>query len=47
MLAKYQERLPFRRMIGKRYGLGDANQALEDVATLRVTKAVVDPSLDG
>ena len=47
MLAKYQERLPFRRMIGKRYGLGDANQALEDVATLRVTKAVVDPALDG
>jgi hypothetical protein len=32
-------------VIGARYGLEQANQALDDVATLRVTKAIIDPSL--
>jgi L-iditol 2-dehydrogenase len=45
ILAKYRQRLPFGRVIGSRYGLAQANQALDDVATLRVTKAIIDPSL--
>jgi L-iditol 2-dehydrogenase len=43
MLAKHHERLPFSRVIGGRYKLEDAAQALEDVAELRVTKAVITP----
>jgi L-iditol 2-dehydrogenase len=45
ILAKHRQRLPFERVIGARYGLQQANQALDDVATLRVTKAIIDPSL--
>ena len=44
MLAKYPDRLPFSRIIGGWYGLDEANRALEDVATLSVTKAVIDPT---
>jgi len=43
MLAKHHERLPFNRVIGGRYKLEDAAQALEDVAELRVTKAIIAP----
>jgi len=45
ILAKHRQHLPFDRVIGARYGLEQANQALDDVATLRVTKAIIDPSL--
>ena len=45
MLAKYKERLPFDLVIGGRYGLHQTDQALADVATLRVTKAVIDPTI--
>ncbi|MHC4220390.1 MAG: zinc-binding dehydrogenase, partial [Planctomycetota bacterium] len=45
VLARYRQRLPFGRVIGSRYGLEQANQALDDVATLRVTKAIIDPTL--
>lgn len=45
LLAKYRDRLPFRRVIGARYGLEKAEQALSDVAKLKVTKAIIDPSL--
>ncbi len=43
MCAKYHERLPFAKVIGGRYKIDDANQALEDVAALRVTKAIITP----
>jgi threonine dehydrogenase-like Zn-dependent dehydrogenase len=43
MAGKYRERLPFRDVIGGRYGLDEAQRALEDVAALRVTKAVIAP----
>jgi L-iditol 2-dehydrogenase len=44
MLAKHHERLPFARVIGKRYSLEQANDALADVENLRVTKAIITPS---
>ncbi len=44
LLAKYRDRLPFARVIGGRYGLEQAGRALEDVAALRVTKAIIDPT---
>ena len=47
LLAKYKVRLPFSRVIGARYGLEDAGKALGDVAALRVTKAIIDPTLGG
>lgn len=43
LLGKHLERLPFRDVIGRRYSLEDAGRALEDVAALRVTKAVIEP----
>ena len=45
MLTRYPDRLPFSRLIGARYGLDQAERALQDVAALRVTKAVINPSL--
>lgn len=44
LLAKHHDRLPFARLIGGRYGLEQAGAALEDVAALRVTKAIIDPA---
>lgn len=44
LLAKHHARLPFARVIGARYGLGDANRALDDVERLRVTKAIITPA---
>jgi hypothetical protein len=44
-VGKYRDRLPFAQVIGGRYGLEQASQALEDVAALRVTKAIIDPGL--
>jgi L-iditol 2-dehydrogenase len=44
LLAKHHVRLPFARVIGTRYGLADANQALDDVEQLRVTKAIIMPN---
>jgi L-iditol 2-dehydrogenase len=45
LLERHGNRLPFRRIIGGRYGLADAQRALDDVRSLSVTKAVIDPSL--
>jgi threonine dehydrogenase-like Zn-dependent dehydrogenase len=45
LLAKHRERLRFDRVIGGKYALTDAQRALDDVAALRVTKAVIDPRL--
>lgn len=44
MLAKHHDRLPFADAIGGRYTLERAGEALEDVAKLRVTKAIITPS---
>ena len=43
VLARHRDRLPFADVIGARYGLADANRALDDVAALRVTKAIIEP----
>ena len=43
MCAKYHEGLPFAKVIGGRYKIDDANRALQDVAELRVTKAIITP----
>jgi threonine dehydrogenase-like Zn-dependent dehydrogenase len=47
LLGRYRQRLPFAKVIGARYGLADADRALDDVASLRVTKAIIDPSQAG
>ena len=43
LLAKHWNRLPFARVIGGRYGLEEAGQALADVERQRVTKAIIVP----
>jgi L-iditol 2-dehydrogenase len=43
IFAKNSERLPFARVIGKRYSLEQANEALADVEALKVTKAIIAP----
>ena len=42
-LVRYRERIPFAEVIGRRYRLEEANQALDDVEALRVTKAIIVP----
>jgi threonine dehydrogenase-like Zn-dependent dehydrogenase len=44
LFARHRDRLPFREIIGARYGLLDAGRALADVEALRVTKAVIMPN---
>ncbi len=44
LLGRHSERLPFASVIGGRYTLEEAGQALEDVAALRVTKAIITPA---
>lgn len=43
MLAKHGTSLPFRRVIGGRYDLDHATDAIRDVEELRVTKAIIQP----
>ncbi|NIR42648.1 MAG: zinc-binding dehydrogenase [Gemmatimonadetes bacterium] len=43
LLARHRERLPFASVIGRRYALDQANQALADVEGLEVTKAIITP----
>lgn len=43
LLARHRDRLPFDRVIGRAYGLADAERALADVEALRVTKALITP----
>ena len=45
VLARHADRLPFAKVIGARYGLAETDRALDDVAAMRVTKAVIDPKL--
>ena len=42
-LVRYRDRMPFAQVIGRRYRLDEVNQALDDVAALQVTKAVITP----
>ncbi|MDA0327453.1 MAG: zinc-binding dehydrogenase [Gemmatimonadetes bacterium] len=44
VFARHRDRLPFRDVIGARYSLEQAGQALDDVAALRVTKAIITPN---
>lgn len=44
LMARHREKLPLNRIIGKRYPLAKANEALADVEALRVTKALITPS---
>jgi L-iditol 2-dehydrogenase len=44
--AKHAHTVPWREMIGARFGLSQANEALQAVADRSVTKAVIDPKLD-
>ncbi|MGE0354887.1 MAG: zinc-binding dehydrogenase [Gemmatimonadales bacterium] len=43
MLGRHHARLPFARVIGRRYRLDQANEALADVEAQRVTKALMVP----
>lgn len=44
IITKHRDVLPFHRIIGGRYDVAQAQQAIEDVAALRVTKAIIQPS---
>ncbi len=44
MLAKFRERMSFAKVIGARYGLDACGDALADVESLRVTKAIIEPA---
>ena len=44
LLGRHSERLPFASVIGARYPLEEAGRALEDVAALRVMKALITPA---
>ena len=43
VLVRHRSRIRFAPVIGRRYRLEEANEALDDVAALRVTKAVITP----
>ena len=45
MLSKHHDRLPFAEVIGARYSLERAGQAIADVASLQVTKAIIEPGI--
>ncbi|MCB1098249.1 MAG: zinc-binding dehydrogenase [Verrucomicrobiae bacterium] len=47
LMSRWGHHFDWQAMITKTYGLADAAQALEDVAQLKVIKAVINPSLDG
>lgn len=44
MLGRHHRQIPWRRLAERQYGLADAQRALEDVAALRVPKAVIVPA---
>jgi threonine dehydrogenase-like Zn-dependent dehydrogenase len=45
VLAKHGERFQWERFISRRYGLAEANQALDDVEHYRTVKALIDPNM--
>lgn len=44
LLGRHSKRLPLQNIIGKRYGLEEAGEALADLEALRVTKALITPN---
>jgi L-iditol 2-dehydrogenase len=44
ILARFHDRFKWDAMISRRYGLDEAQQALEDVEARRVVKAVIEPN---
>ncbi len=44
LLARHSHRLPLDRIVGKWYGMEEAEAALADVEALRVTKALISPN---
>lgn len=44
LLARHRATIPIHRLIGGRYPLARANEALADVAAMRVTKALIVPA---
>ncbi|MBI3948799.1 MAG: zinc-binding dehydrogenase [Armatimonadetes bacterium] len=47
VLEKHGERFQWERFITRRYGLGETNEALEDVGQRRVVKALIAPGQSG
>jgi len=43
VLARHHDRLDMSQIIGGRYALDDAGQALADVAAMKITKAIIEP----
>ena len=43
LLARHSDTLPLQNIVGKRYSLEEANEALADVEALTVTKALITP----
>ena len=43
LLERHAARVPWHEIGGRRYGLQSLNEALEDAAAMRITKALVDP----
>jgi threonine dehydrogenase-like Zn-dependent dehydrogenase len=44
VFARHRDRLPFRDVIGGRYSLDEACRALDDIADMSVTKAIILPN---
>jgi L-iditol 2-dehydrogenase len=44
-LGRYRDRFDWDRMLGRRYGLGEVNQALDAMREMREIKPIVDPAL--
>ena len=45
VVEKHGERFQWERFISRKYGLAEANQALDDVENFRTVKALIDPSI--
>lgn len=43
VMAKHHSRFPWGRIVSAHYGLSEVNQALDDVASCRIMKAVIEP----
>jgi L-iditol 2-dehydrogenase len=43
--AKFGERVPWKEMVGGRFGLSQAGEALAAIAAQSMTKAIIDPSI--
>src|SRR5262249_17538208 len=43
LLERHGDRIPFRKIGARRYGLAELNAALQDAKAMRIPKALVDP----